>query len=76
MTATTPPRGNNIVPTPSGGVPFPMLALGAVVVGTGVYLVSQQSDMAGWVFVFLLLLAIAYAQRSFGSELNAILSGN
>jgi hypothetical protein len=74
MTAPIPAPGNKIVPT-SATLDFPKLALASVVVGTTVYLVSEQSDAAGWIYVALLLLAIAYAQNAFANEISAMLSG-
>lgn len=75
MVAIPSSPGNAIKSTPASAISFPMIALGAVVVGTAVYLVSEQSDKAAWIFTILLLLGIAYAQRNFGSEITALLAG-
>jgi len=70
------PGGNAIVPTPSVQASFPLLALAAVIVGAGVFLVAEWDRRAGWALAFLLLLGIALRYPSFGAELVKLLGGS
>lgn len=69
--------GNGIVtpgpmPTQLADVPFPMLVLAAVIVGAGIYYVSQWDKASGWALAFLILLTVAFGYPAFGSEITKL----
>jgi hypothetical protein len=77
------PGGNAIVTPPGtdGGsgsttLPFPVLALAAVIVGAGIYAVDRVDNRAAWLLAFLILLTIAFKYPSFGNELSTLLGAS
>jgi hypothetical protein len=70
--------GGNASVQPSGGsggsstLPFPILALAAMVVGAGIYMVDRIDPRAAWLLAFLILLTIAFKYPSFGGELSKV----
>lgn len=71
--STNPPT-NSTGTTGSGtsGVPFPILVLAMIIVGSGIFYVAQYDAKAGWLLALLILLAIGFAYPSFGSELGKL----
>jgi hypothetical protein len=52
---------------------FPILALAAVIVSAGIYVVDRADARAAWLLAFLILLTIAFKYPSFGGELTKLL---
>jgi hypothetical protein len=56
-----------------GNVSFPMLIFAGIIVSAGIFYASQWDSTSGWLFAFLILLTIAFAYPTFGSELSKLL---
>src|SRR6266496_3255361 len=68
-------EGNPIVPPSREAVSFPMLIFAALVVGAGIYVVSEITPAGGWLLAFLVLLIVAFSYRDFGNEIVQLFSG-
>jgi len=59
-------------PAGAASIPFPMLVLAAIVVGAGIFYVSQYDSTSGWLLAGLILLAIAFAYPTMAGEIGKL----